>query len=151
LDLDALTKQLPALEAERDEWRKRERDAGSRAENLDRIIEGIRGLAAGQGLTDANGRKIAALAPVIRPEDNAGLSGIEAVRTVLLEQPERIWRARDVHNVLEDRGWISPGNQNPSRSTEASIQRLHKRGQLEKVRTGRYRVTERLRRSMDED
>ena len=79
------------------------------------------------------------------------LRGIAAVRTVMQENPERVWKAREVHDVLEQRGWISPGAQHPMRGTEAAINRLIKRGELDRIRPGRYRVTAAMKRSVEED
>lgn len=140
MDLDVLTTQLPALEAELVEWRRREQEAGSRADNLERIIEGIKGLA-----------PEAVIETPPASENGTSLRGIAAIRAVVSEHPERIWTARDVHNVLEQREWLSPHAQHPLRGTEAAINRLITRGELERLRPGRYKATEELREPIEED
>jgi hypothetical protein len=148
MELEALISQLPALEAEAAECRRQEQEAAARAEHLERIIEGIRGLTSTRA--DQRFSLFEAEAPMAE-NDGASLRGIAAVRRVMLEHPDRVWKARDVHTQLEQRGWVSPDAQHPLRGTEAAINRLWKRGELDKVRTGRYRVTDQMSGMVDED
>jgi chromosome segregation ATPase len=67
------------------------------------------------------------------------LRGIEAVRAVLEEEPDRVWRPKDVHAVLQDRGWLS-GAKSGIALTEGAINRLWKKTEeVERVAKGRYR------------
>jgi hypothetical protein len=66
-------------------------------------------------------------------------TGIAAIRAVLREQPEREWRARHVHKILVERGWVS-GAKSGVVLTENALNRMwRKTGELERVRPGWYR------------
>jgi hypothetical protein len=65
--------------------------------------------------------------------------GGEAVLAVMQERPG-VWRARDVHEALVRRGWISPDIAHPAEATGAAINRLMKAGQIERLGRGRYRI-----------
>jgi hypothetical protein len=152
MDIEALVGQLPSLKKEAATWRQREEDARRKAESIERIIEGVEGLS-GPAVPNESlpvlGTKNQAVAP--EPDDDTWPRGIAAVRRVMLEEPEKIWRARDVHTQLEQRGWLSAKARHPLRGTEAAISRLMQRGELERLRPGRYRVTEQMRRPTDEE
>jgi hypothetical protein len=63
--------------------------------------------------------------------------GSDGVLTVMQEN-ERIWTAREVHEELKRRGWVNLDVQHPERGTEAAINRLWKAGKLAKISRGRY-------------
>jgi hypothetical protein len=65
--------------------------------------------------------------------------GNDAVLTLMQEQ-QRIWTARELHDELDRRGWINPDAAHPLRGTEAAINRLHRSGKVEKLGRGRYRA-----------
>jgi hypothetical protein len=65
--------------------------------------------------------------------------GSEAALAVMREK-DQLWTARQVHEELESRGWISPDVKHPRQGTEAAMNRLLKAGKIERLRRGRYRV-----------
>jgi hypothetical protein len=67
------------------------------------------------------------------------LRGQSAVAQVIASKPGHIWRPVEVHNELEERGWVSPKARHPRAATEAAIGRLVRNGTVEKITTGRYR------------
>jgi hypothetical protein len=77
--------------------------------------------------------------------------GIGAVRRVISEEPDRPWKAGEVHDELVKRGWISEAAQFPQRGTEAAINRLWHGGELERVDRGRYRATPKMKEVPPED
>jgi hypothetical protein len=67
------------------------------------------------------------------------VTGIDAVRALLQEEPDREWRPREVHQILRDRGWIS-GAKSGAAITESALNRLWRRtDEVERTRPGRYR------------
>jgi hypothetical protein len=146
MDLDALIAQLPGLKAEMERERELSRDAARRADTLERVIRGIESLVSPQSPTPtlfetvrSNGPSAASLIEDVL-EAEQELRGIAAVRRVVHEQPGRVWRPRDVHAILEERGWVSPGSQAPIRGTEVAMHRMATRGELEKVGRGQFRI-----------
>jgi len=73
------------------------------------------------------------------PDETPPLLGIAAVRAVIREEPNRVWTPREVHTVLEDRGWLSHEAQHPVAGTEAAVARLLRKGDIVRVGRGRYR------------
>jgi hypothetical protein len=132
MDFQALTEQLPSLRAEAQRWRQEAAEATAKAENIEHIIRGIEGLT---GELQPSGLTREAAQNGSARSDTGGLRGIAAVRSVMRSDPSRVWRARDVHEIME----ISPGAQHPLRGTEAAINRLMHRGELVKLDAGRYR------------
>jgi hypothetical protein len=129
---DDLVAHLPALRAEARQLREQESKVREQAARVERVIEAIEGLRAQPpSPTRQNGRQA------------RGPTGIAAVRRVMSEAGGRVWRPREVHEVLEKRGWVSPHAQHPVNGTENSINRLWKRGEVEKLGPGRYRYRRR--------
>jgi hypothetical protein len=154
MKLDDLARELPALREEAKKWHKTADEARARAQGLDQIIRGIEratGLSAASPQRQQEAERESPPEPQdgAQPSSDGALVGIAAVRRVMMEQPDKIWRARDVHEELERRGWVSDRASHPLRGTEAAINRLWRRGQIERVRTGRYRVTEVMRQNGD--
>ena len=148
MDMESLAQQLPHLRAEATRWREQEAEAARKAEGYEAIIRGV------ESVIDAPPAVATAIAPApeIVAESNGtpGPRGIAAVRRVMLEHPARIWRAKEIHAELERNGWISAVAQHPLRGTEAAINRLWKRGEVDRVGAGRYRATESMRRESEE-
>ena len=146
MDLDSLTQQLPHLRAEAKRLREEEAEAARKAEGYEAIIRGVESVI---GAPAAEARTTAPASEAVIA-NGEGPRGIAAVRLVMLEHPDRIWKARDIHAQLEQRGWISPGAQHPLRGTEAAVNRLWKRGEIDRVDAGRYRATETMRREPEQ-
>lgn len=145
MNLEALVEQLPTLRAEANRWREQEAESRRKAEGYEEIVRGVENLVGAPGAAStASSPK-----PEVVNNSEGSPTGIAAVRRVILEQPERIWRARDLHSVLEQRQWISPGAQVPLRGTEAAINRLMHAGELERTQPGYYRATEQIKRAED--
>lgn len=145
MNLESLAQQLPHLRAEAKRWREQEVEAARKAEGYEAIIHGV------ENVIGAPPAVAGASAPEVVTElsGTPGHRGIGAVRRVMLEHPTRTWKAKEIHAELERRGWISPGAGHPLRGTEAAINRLWKRGELDRVDAGRYRVTDQIRRDED--
>jgi hypothetical protein len=132
--IDRLRGQVPDMRAEADDLHREAAKLEQRAAHIERIIEGIEGLT---GPTPSPGP------PLFDETSENGADkprGIGAVRRVMRESPSRVWRAKDVHRVLEQRGWLSPEAKFPLRGTEAAINRLWKAKELDRVGSGRYRI-----------
>jgi len=148
MNLESLVQQLPNLRAEAKRWREQETEAARKAEGYEEIIRGVENVIG----TPAAVAVANAPVPEVAIEDGApSLRGIGAVRRAVLEHPGRIWKAKEIHAELERRGWISPGAGHPLRGTEAAINRLWKRGELDRVDAGRYRATDQMRGKSEED
>lgn len=146
MNLETLVEQLPTIRAEAKRWREQEAEARRKAEGYEEIIRGLENVIGAPPVVEASAPE----PEVVKDTNGTGsLRGIGAVRKVMLEHPERAWAARDIHTVMESRQWISPKAQHPLRGTEAAINRLMHRGEIEKVRPGRYRVTDQMRRDED--
>jgi hypothetical protein len=68
--------------------------------------------------------------------------GQEAVRKVMLTNPERDWPQAVITREILNRGWINPEAKVPQAAVRAATQRLAAAGLAEKVAPGRYRLTE---------
>jgi len=66
--------------------------------------------------------------------------GEAAVIRVLSEDSDRLWRAAEVHSVLEERGWISPEVKHPRAGTDAALNRLVRKGVLSRRADGHYYI-----------
>ena len=64
--------------------------------------------------------------------------GEAAVLRIVREAPGTVWTPREIHRVLETRGWINPDAAEPRAGTEAAIGRLVKKGKLAKLGRGEY-------------
>ena len=62
----------------------------------------------------------------------------------------RPMRSRDVHKILEDRGWVSESNQTPIRSTEVALHRMARRGEVERLDRGVFLMRPRPQELPDE-
>jgi hypothetical protein len=71
-------------------------------------------------------------------DDDATPSGRRAVRLVMAEDPEREWSAGAILAVLKERGWLSPHAKDQRRAVENALRALEGRGEIERVREGRY-------------
>jgi hypothetical protein len=67
------------------------------------------------------------------------LVGLNAIRTVLAEDPERIWGGTELHRELERRGWVTGDAKNAAHGTRTGLYRLWDNKEIGKVGTGRYR------------
>lgn len=67
------------------------------------------------------------------------LLGLAAVREVIRANPGHEWSPREVHAVLEQKGWLSGNATRPVEGTASAINRLLAKGELSKVSRGRYR------------
>ena len=137
---ESLIAALPGLKDELARERQRLREVSHRVASLERAIEGIEGLTGLRTVLIHTPFEPAHDAAPTLAGENGAMRGIAAVRAVIEEHPGRVWRAREIHDVLEQRGWISEGAQHTLRGTEAAINRLIHRGELEKVDRGRYRL-----------
>lgn len=134
MDIEALIDQIPALEEEARRERKRGTEALNRAQRLERVIRDLKAL---------SGQPAEQVRTLFDEPDDLSddgtdihLTGIAAVREVMGENLGRPLRASDVHSVLQQRGWISPSNQAPIRSTEVALHRMARRGEIDKVDRG---------------
>jgi hypothetical protein len=66
--------------------------------------------------------------------------GLNAIRAVLKEDPDRVWSAGDLHQLLESRGWVTGAARNALHGTRTGLYRLWQNGEVEKMDTGRYRL-----------
>lgn len=130
LNLEQLIVALPDIEAEALRWRNIEADAAAKAIDLETIIRAVRRLTP----SVAGDRESDASSPP-HPE------GMAAVIEVMTEQPDRLWRAKDLTEILRQRGWLSTTAKYPERGVDTAIARLLGRGDIERVERGRYRVT----------
>jgi hypothetical protein len=64
--------------------------------------------------------------------------GEAAVLRVVSEDPGLVWTPREIHRILEARGWLNPRAAEPRAGTEAAIGRLVKKGKLAKLARGEY-------------
>jgi hypothetical protein len=129
LSLDQLAELLPEIEAEAYRWREIETKAAANANDLETILRAVHRL----------------LPSIKSPPDSPAESptspeGMAAVLQVMVEEPTRLWRAKEVHAVLRQRSWVSPRAKHPERGTDAAISRLLARGDIQRVERGRYRV-----------
>ncbi len=123
------TDQLVLLEKKATHQRGLEARARAKAEKHERRIAALRlshGLAA---------PKAEPATPALAP-----LSGVAAIRALLREDPSRVWSAGEVHAELEQRTWVSRSARHRLQGTEAAVSRLVRRGELVRVRRGRYAV-----------
>jgi hypothetical protein len=104
-------------------WREREAEDATHALKYEKAAEGIEALIGSEAE---------------RPKPSETLRGGDAVLAVMREK-DQIWTARQVHEELERRGWISADVAHPLRGTEAAINRLWKAGKVERLGRGRYR------------
>jgi hypothetical protein len=71
----------------------------------------------------------------VAPLASNGPRGREAVRRVMGEAPDKVWKVVEVKREMLRRGWAP----NP-KSVEASVKRLRQDGELEAVSYGHYRL-----------
>lgn len=131
--MDALPNitRLGKLEAEAERFRRKEARARRRAEKLERKILAIRdamGFAPSSGAVAVQGRA-----------EGRGPTGVSALRRLLDEDLARVWSARELHEELLARGWLSDTATYHRQSIEAVISRLARRGEVERVSPGRFR------------
>jgi hypothetical protein len=124
-DVESLRRGLPWLRQQARASRAREAHEASRAQAFERLVETIELI-------------LGIDSEPIEPTEKQ-LRGGEAALTVMREQ-DRQWTARQVHEELERRGWVSPDARHPLRGTEAAINRLWRAGEIEKLGRGRYRA-----------
>lgn len=117
------------LEADAERLREKESRAREKAEKLERKIARLREASGPEReLGSASTRVVAAP------------SGVQAIRRLFEEDPTRVWSAGDVHEALETRRWISTTTKHPRQGVEATISRLVRRGEVERLGRGRYRA-----------
>jgi hypothetical protein len=139
---------IAKLRADAARERKREAQARRAAERAETAIEAIQAVT-GFVLTDsiesdepdhiADLRESAraTVAAVFGPNGEKPL-GEAAVLRVVREAPDTLWTPREIHRLLEARGWINPEAAEPRAGTEAAIGRLVKKGQLARRGRGEY-------------
>lgn len=66
--------------------------------------------------------------------------GEAAILAVVREEPARDWATAEIHRILEDRKWITPGAKHPRAGVEAALSRLVKKGSLLRIDKGVYHV-----------
>jgi hypothetical protein len=138
--IDYLLAQLPALREEARELRAQEARAGCRAGQVDRLIEAIEALRAPVPAKARRKNRQWAGKPRGQSREAAAVpTGIAAVRQVMREEPGRIWGPGELHEVLVERGWISPSATKPRTGTDNRLQRLVGQGEIEKIGRGQYR------------
>lgn len=71
--------------------------------------------------------------------ERPSLLGLAAVREVMRESPAHVWTPREIHEVLESRGWLSGKAKYARAGTESAVGRLLGKGEIVKVARGRYR------------
>jgi hypothetical protein len=126
---DALTVELSRLEAAVARLRRKEARARRKAERLGRKIDTMRDAA-----------RLAPVAAVDRgAADGDRPTGVHAIRLLVEEDATRVWSARELCLELLSRGWVSPCAAHRLRGVEAVLSRLVRRGELTRVRPGRYR------------
>ena len=143
MDIEVLIAQLPEMKIAATRARAEGNAAYARAEKLDKAIAGIEGLADESQPVEsvlANQPEITSVDQLMEEENDDRPTGIEAVRRVIRESPERSWRSGDVYQILRARGWVSPENTSPARSTGVALHRMAKRGELVKVGRGEFRL-----------
>lgn len=127
--MNELLARIPDLEREADSYERK-------ARALRQIVDGVRAL---------NGDAETVLAPkfleqngtlfVARPRDERGPRGRQAVRRVMAEQPDRVWKVIDVKREVLRRGW-SPS----PKAVEAMVRALYEAGEIELVKYGHYKL-----------
>ncbi len=131
---EALIEQLPDLRRDLNRLRTKKAEIDARVAHLEGIVEGIEGLRGPD--EESPGLELPGLSE--ESERPARLRGIAAVRQVMSER-DQVWSAKEIHSVLESRGWLSPDAKHPLRGTEAAINWLWHAGEITKVSSGRYR------------
>ncbi len=127
--MNELLDRLPHMEREAEEHERK-------ARALRQIIAGIRAL---------NGHAYAISEPrilqqngkvfIAAPHDRDGPRGPQAVRSVMEEDAERVWKVVDLKREVLRRGWApSP------KAVEASVKRLHQLGEVVRVKYAYYRL-----------
>jgi hypothetical protein len=144
--LAQLVRLLPLFRGQLREAEQRAQQAMHDAESLRKIVDGLEGLA---------GNRPSAQAPLFTPSETekpeeASPRGQEAVRQVMLTDPDAEWPlARITYEVLR-RGWIDPNAKVPRAAIRAATQRLAAANLADKTGTGRYRLTDEGRASPDD-
>jgi hypothetical protein len=72
---------------------------------------------------------------------SSGPRGVEAVRRVMGESPDRNWAMAEIFDALQARGWASDTSSNPKAAARAAVQRLIKLGEAELVGRATFRLT----------
>jgi hypothetical protein len=114
----------------------------SEMEALRKVVEGLESLAG----TRTEQPALFVETPTERQQAESGPRGQEAVRQVMLQAPDRNWMLATISREILRRGWIDPEAKVPQAAIRAAVQRLAAAGLVEKMGTGRYRLTERGRR-----
>jgi hypothetical protein len=130
---------LKDLKADLRDELERKAKTDARVAFLQQTIDGIEGLI---GPEPDRGPSLPGLAEEEPASTNGQPYGTRAIRMVLAERPDRTWKAKDIHGVLEQRGWLSPNAQHTLRGVEAAINRMWRTDELERVGPGRYRLKE---------
>jgi hypothetical protein len=112
------------------------RDAAERKERAVAALEEALGIEHGPTVAE---RKRESIGRALRTADPE-LRGIAAVRAAIAQDPVRAWKAREIHDLLVENGWINRNAGHPLRGTEAAISRLVNKGELERVGRGEYRL-----------
>lgn len=136
-ELEQLKQQLPGLKQELKELHRRKAELDTHVSYIESIVRGIEGLVGPQMRTDTS---LPGLESKSAPE-NGSLTGIAAVRRII-EEDERVWGPGELHEALEERGWIAETTKHPRQAIEAAIHRLWKGGKIERVARGKYRRIE---------
>jgi hypothetical protein len=73
-----------------------------------------------------------------QPPAEPQLRGLAAVREVMRAKPKYAWSPREVHDILETKGWVSDKATRPVEGTASAINRLLAKKEIVKVARGRY-------------
>lgn len=127
--MNELVAQLPDLE-------RQARDLERKAQAIRQIINGVRAL---------NGEAEVILNPTLVEQngtvfvrgarDRTAPRGRDALRRVMLEEPERTWKVIEIKREVLKRGW-SPS----PKAVEAMVKKLREAGELVPVSYGHYRL-----------
>jgi hypothetical protein len=133
------------LRADAARERKREAQARKAAERAEAAVEAIQSVT-GFILTGVEEASPDSQAAPLEPSPDALFAqngddtplGEAAVLRVMSEHAEQVWTPREVHRVLEARGWLNPEAVTPRAGTEAAINRLVKKQKLARLGRGEY-------------
>ncbi len=135
MDYAALEPHLHELKLDLRAELARKAEIDTRVASLQSAIDGIEGLI---GPQPDQGPQIPGMES--RAKTNGKLVGTPAIRELMRESPAtEVWSPRALYKSLAQRSWLSEESQHPLRGVEAAINRMWKRGEIERVSPGRYR------------
>lgn len=138
---NALLSQLPVLRQALAETRAAIKESEALASDLAALIAKLERIPSDGQPINARNARVDTVAVTEPDTDHMQPSGIDAMRIVIRENPERQWNARSLHDRLAQRGWISTNSKNPFHVTQNNLARLYALGEVEKVGRGAYQLT----------